>query len=261
MLGTKFYCFYDFWFLIKICSEFLRKNFGTVVKKQHFTSRDDHTKNEQISRIMQKFWIFLGIRASNLRSLMGKLHARFSKLHSTCTKEQFEKNLLLGKKVYCFISFEFQSKYVRSFCRKISARCSKLHFTSTVDHSKKEQISRIKQKFWIFLGIRAPKLRRLVKTSCTVVKTAFYMYEGTIQEKFDVGEKSLLFLSLLILNQSIFGVFAKKYGTVVKTAFHVYRWSCRERRTNRLKNTYLFTIFWEFERQIYGDLWKLHARL
>ena len=74
-------------------------------------------------------------------------------------------------------------------------------------------------------------------------------------------ERSLLFLSLLIFNQNFFGVLAEKYGPVVKTAFHVYRWSCRERRTNLLNNTQLFTLFWEFERQIYGDWWKLHARL
>ena len=73
--------------------------------------------------------------------------------------------------------------------------------------------------------------------------------------------KSLLFLSLLKFNQNLFGVLAKKYGTVVKTAFHVYRWSCREGRTNLLNNTYLFTLSWEFERQIYGDWWKIHARL
>ena len=115
--------------------------------------------------------------------------------------------------------------------------------------------------FYTFLRIRASHLRRLVKTSCTVVKTAFYMYEVKNQEKFYVGEKSLLFLSLLNFNQNKFGVFAKKYCTVVKTAFHIYRWSCRERRTNLLKNTKLFTLFWEFERHIYGDWWKLHARL
>ena len=73
--------------------------------------------------------------------------------------------------------------------------------------------------------------------------------------------KSLLFLSLLNFNQNFFGVLAKKYGTVVKTAFHVYRWSCWERRTNLLNNTKLFTLFWEFERQIYGDWWTIHARL
>ena len=37
------------------------------------------------------------------------------------------------------------------------------------------------------------------EASCTVVKTAFYMYERTIREKFDVGEKSLLFYHFWIL--------------------------------------------------------------
>ena len=44
----------------------------------------------------------------------------------------------------------------------------------------------------------------------------------------------------------------RSFGTVFKTAFHVYRWSFRERRTNLLKNTYFFTLFWEFEHQNYG---------
>ena len=37
------------------------------------------------------------------------------------------------------------------------------------------------------------------------------MYERTIQEKFDVGEKSLLLLSLLVFNQKFLGVFAEKF--------------------------------------------------
>ena len=140
-------------------------------------------------------------------------------------REKFD----VGEKSLLFYHFWILIKICSSFCRKISARWSKLHFTSTVDHSEKEQISRIKQKFWIFLGIRASNLRRLVKNSCTVVKTAFYMYEGTIQEKFDVGDKILLFLSLLVFNQNMFGVFAEKFRHGdQKTAFHVKRWSYQE---------------------------------
>ena len=98
------------------------------------------------------------IRASNLRSLMGKLQARLSKLHSTCTREQVEKKLMLEKKVYCFITFEFQSKYVRSFCES-TARWSKLHSTSTDDPSEKEeQISWITHNFF-FLRNWSSKLR------------------------------------------------------------------------------------------------------
>ena len=126
------------------------------------------------------FHTVLRIWASKLRSLVWKFHARLSKLHSTCTKEQFEKNLMLGKKVYCFITFEFQSKYVQSFCRKISARWSKLHFTSRDDHSQKEQISRIKQKFWVFWDFERPiygvwwKLHaRLSKLNSTCTKEQF----------------------------------------------------------------------------------------
>ena len=328
MLGTKFYCFYHFWFLIKICSEFLRKNFGTVIKKQHFTSRDDHTKNEQISRIVQKFWIFLGIRASNLRSLMGKLHARFSKLHSTCTKEQFEKSLMLEKKYYCFITFEIQSKTFGVYAEKFRHGGQKTAFhVKRWSYQEWTNLSN-NAEVLIFLEIRSSNLGSLVTTSCTVVRTAFFMYKRTIQKKLDVwkevycfyhfwflikifseflrkstarwsklhststdgpaekeeqiswitqnflhffenssvkiteiGEnfmhgcencilhvrrnnsrkvwcwgKNLLFLSLLIFNQSFSEFLRESFGTVVKPAFHVYRWSFRE-RTNLLNNT------------------------
>ena len=125
---------------------------------------------------------------------------------------------------------------------KNAARWSKLHFTSTDDHSRKEQISRIKQNFYTFLRIRASNLRSLVTTSCTVVRTAFYMYKRTIQEIFDVWEQSLLFLSLLNFNQNMFGVFAKKYGTVVKTAIHFNGWSFQE-RTNLSNKAELLHFF------------------
>ena len=159
------------------------------------------------------------IRASSLRSLVGKLHARMSKLHSTCTKEKFEKKLVLGKKVYCFYHFWMSIKICSEFCRKVSARWSKLHFTSWDDHSKKEQISRIKQKFWTFLGIRASNSRSLVKASCTVVKTAFYIYEGKVREKIGNGEKRLLNLSLSKFNQNMFGVLAEKFRHGVQNCF------------------------------------------
>ena len=75
-------------------------------------------------------------------------------------------------------------------------------FQERTNLSKKTELSQ-------FLGSRASNLRNLVKTSCTLVKAAFYMYEGTIREEIDVGEKSCLFLSLSNFNQNMFGVFAK----------------------------------------------------
>ena len=60
------------------------------------------------------------------------------------------------------------------------------------------------------MGIRESILRSLVQASCTVVKTAFYMYEGKIREKVGIGEKSLLFLSLSNFNQK-FLEFCKKF--------------------------------------------------
>ena len=80
------------------------------------------------------------------------------------------------------------------------------------------------------------------KASCTDVKTAFYMYEGKIREKIGVGKKSLLFLSLLNINQNMFGVFAENCGTVVKTAFHVNGWSFQE-RTNLSNKTESVNFF------------------
>ena len=102
-------------------------------------------KNNSLEKHIN-FHTVLRIWASKLRSLVWKFHARLSKLHSTCTKEKFEKKLVLGKKVYCFYHFWISIKICSEFLQKIAARWSKLHFTSTVDHSKKEQISRIKQK-------------------------------------------------------------------------------------------------------------------
>ena len=68
-----------------------------------------------------------------------------------------------------------------------------------------------------------------MKASCTLVRSAFYMYKGMIREKFDAGVKVLLFLSLLKFNQIIFGVFAEKFRHGgQKPAFHVKRWSFQE---------------------------------
>ena len=147
MLRKEVYCFYHFWFLIKICSVPLRKSFGTVVKTAFHVYRWSFRERRTNLLNNTKICFFLRIWASNLRSLVWKLHAQLSKLHSTCTKGQFEKKLTLGKTFTVSITFEFYSKNVRSFCRKISARWSKLHFTSGDDHSKKEQNSRIKQNF------------------------------------------------------------------------------------------------------------------
>ena len=69
------------------------------------------------------------------------------------------------------------------------------------------------------------------------------MYEGTIQEKLDVGDKILLFLSLLVFNQNMFGVFAEKFRHGgQKTAFHVKRWSFQE-WTNLSNNAEVLIFF------------------
>ena len=50
--------------------------------------------------------------------LFGKLHSRLSELHSTRTKEQFKKNLMLVKNVYCFYHFWILIKLCSDFLRK-----------------------------------------------------------------------------------------------------------------------------------------------
>ena len=123
-------------------------------------------------------------------------------------------------KNYCFITYEFLSKCVRIFCEKVGhggQNC--IPRPQMILPRKKNKSLEQHINFFNFLRIRTSNLRRLVETSCTVVKTAFYMYEGTIQEKFDVGEKTLLFLSLLFFNQNIFGVFAEKFRHGVQNCF------------------------------------------
>ena len=148
VMGKNVHCFYHFRNLIRICSEFLRKSTARW-SKLHSTSTDDPSeKEEQISWITHNF--FLRIWASNLRSLVWKIHARLSKLHSTCTKEQFEKNLMLGKKLL-FYHLWILIKICSVFLRKSRARWSKLHSTSTDDPAEKEeQISWITHKFLQF---------------------------------------------------------------------------------------------------------------
>ena len=59
------------------------------------------------------------------------------------------------------------------------------------------------------MGIRSSNLRSLVTTSCTVVRTAFYMHKWTIQKKFDVWEKVYCFYHFWILIK-IFSEFLRK---------------------------------------------------
>ena len=60
------------------------------------------------------FWEF----ERQIYGVWWKLHARLSKLHSTCTKEKFEKKFVLGKKVYCFYHFRILIKICSEFFQK-----------------------------------------------------------------------------------------------------------------------------------------------
>ena len=58
MFGKKVYCFYHFWNLIKICSEFLRRSFGTVFKTAFHVYR--WSSRERRTNLLNntKFFIF-----------------------------------------------------------------------------------------------------------------------------------------------------------------------------------------------------------
>ena len=108
------------------------------------------------------FYTFLKNRASVLRSLVWKLHARLSELHSTCTNEQFKKNLMFWNKVYCFYHFWNLIKISSDFLRKSTARWSKLHSTSTDRPAeKKEQISWITHNFLQFFDNSSVKFTEI----------------------------------------------------------------------------------------------------
>ena len=79
------------------------------------------------------------------------------------------------------------------------------------------------------------------------------MCEGTIQEKFDVEERSLLFLSLLIFNQNMFGAFAEKFRHGGRTCISRLKMILPTRKKNKSLEWHInLFFFWEFERQIYG---------
>ena len=91
----KFYCFYHFWILIKVFKSFCEKLSARWSKLSSTSTDDASEKEEQISLITHLlFWEF----ESQFYGVWCKLHAWLSKLPSTRTKEQFEKNLKWGKK-------------------------------------------------------------------------------------------------------------------------------------------------------------------
>ena len=132
------------------------------------------------------------------------------------------------------------------FLRKSTARWSKLHSTSTDDPAEKEeQLSWKTHNILSCFVISSVKFTEIGENFMHGCKNCILHVQTNNSKKIWCLGESLLFLSLLNFNQNLFGVLAKKYGTVVKTAFHVYRWSCRERRTNLLNNTWIFIFFLE----------------
>ena len=211
MFWNKVYCFYHFWILIKICSDFLRKSTARW-SKLHSTSTDDPAeKEEQLSSKTHNF-LSCFVNSSVKFTEIGE---NFMHVCKNCILhvQTIQKKIDVWRKAYCFYHFWILIKICSELLRKSTARWSKLHYTSTDGPAEKEEkISWITHNFLHFFEISSVNFTEFgVEVSCTVVKTAFYMYEGTIREKFDVGEKKLLFLSLSKFNQKMFGVLAEKF--------------------------------------------------
>ena len=148
------------------------------------------------------------------------------------------KNWCWGKKVTVFITFEIYSKYVRRFCEKVRHGCQNCISRLQMIIPRKKNKSLEYPIILTFLRNRASNSRSLVrKLQARLSKLLSTCTKDQFEKKFDVGEKCLLFLSLLNFNQNMFGFLRKSFCTVVKTAFHVNGWSFRERRINLSNKT------------------------
>ena len=147
MFGNKVYCFYHFWILIKVFSEFLRKSTARW-SKLHSTSTDDPAeKEEQISWITHNFSQFF----ENSSVKFTEIGENFMHGCKNCILHVRRNN---SRKIWCW-----GKKFTVLSLLKINQNCSeflqkifgtvvkKVHFLSRNDHSKNEQISRIMQKF------------------------------------------------------------------------------------------------------------------
>ena len=129
---------------------------------------------------------------------------------------------MLGKKGYFFYHFWFLIKNFSEFLGRNFGTVFKTTF-HLYRWSSRERRTNLLNNTWIFIFFLENSSVKFTEfdweASCTVVKTAFYMYEGTIREKIDVGEKSLLFLSLLKFNKNIFGFLAERFRHGVQNCF------------------------------------------
>ena len=98
-------------------TEVFAEKFGhggqTCISRQRLTIPRKNKSLEE-NRKFKLFWEF----ERQIHGVWWKLQARSSKLHSTCTKEQFKRNLMLGKKGYCFYHFCFLIKIFSEFLRR-----------------------------------------------------------------------------------------------------------------------------------------------
>ena len=159
-------------------------------------------KNKSLEKHIT-FYTFLRIRASSLRRLV-KNSCTVVKTAFYMYKRTIQESFDVWEESLLFLSLLNFNQNMLDFCEKVrhgGQNC--IPPLQMILPRKKNKSLEKHITFYTFLRIRASSLRRLVKTSCTVVKTAFYLYEVTIQETFDVWEERLLFLSLLNFNQNL----------------------------------------------------------
>ena len=153
------------------------------------------------------------------------------------------KNWCWRKKLFVFITFEFQSKYVRTFCEKVRDRSQKWIVDSTDDHSEKEkQISRVKDIFLYFFENSSAKFTEFGGNSMHGCQNCILLVPRNNSRKNWSWGNNLLFYHFWILIKICSEFLQKKFGTVIKTAFHVKRWSFQE-RTNLSNKTEILNFF------------------
>ena len=120
VMGKNVYCFYHFWNLIKICSEFLRRSFGTVFKTAFHVYRwSSRERRTNLLNNTKKFIFFWEFEGQIYKVWWGSFMHGCQNCILHVRRNNSRKNWCWGKKVTVFITFEIYSKYVRRFCEKV----------------------------------------------------------------------------------------------------------------------------------------------
>ena len=199
------------------------------------------------------------IWASNLRSLVWKLHAQLSKLHSTCTKEQFEKKVMLGKKFTVSITSDLYSIYVWSFCRKKFGTVVKTAFhVRSWSFQERTNLSN-KTEVLNFFGNSSVKFTAFGESFKHGCQNCILQVQRKNSRKNGCWRKKFYCFYHLWILIKVFKSFCEKLSA---------RWSklsftSTDDASGKEEEISLIThiLFWEFESQFYGVWCKLHARL